>query len=177
VDGTGGIAAYRGDMVTRASIIFNPDTALAPPLDRVINAAPSVGVTVTLAPVHNDAGIEAAAAAQAREPGGGLMVLPDSFNVTHSGVIVAAAVRSKLPSIGWTDLPRAGGLMSYWYDAVELHAQAASYIDRILKGAGPADLPIQYPTKYSLIINLKTAKALGLTIPVSILDLADEVIE
>ena len=100
MDGTGGIAAYRGDMVTRASIIFNPDTALAPPLDRVINAAPSVGVTVTLAPVHNDAGIEAAAAAQAREPGGGLMVLPDSFNVTHSGVIVAAAVRSKWHTTG-----------------------------------------------------------------------------
>jgi len=74
-------------------------------------------------------------------------------------------------------LVRAGGLMSYWYDAVELHAQAASYIDQILKGASPADLPVQYATKYSLIINLKTAKALGLTVPPSMLDLADEVIE
>jgi putative tryptophan/tyrosine transport system substrate-binding protein len=163
--------------VKRASIIFNPDTALAPPLNRVIEAAPSVGVAVALAPVHDDAGIEEAVAAQAREPGGGLMILPDSFNVTHSTAIVAAAIRSKLPSIGWTEFPRAGGLMSYWYDAVELHAQAASYIDRILKGANSADRPVQYPTKYSLIINLKTAKALGLTIPQSIFAWADEVIE
>ena len=160
-----------------ASIIFNPDTALAPPLDGVIKAAPSVGVTVTLAPVRDDAGIEEAISAQAREPGGGLIILPDSFNVTHSGAIVAAAIRSRLPSIGWTEFTRAGGLMSYWYDSVELHARAASYIDRILRGASPGDLPIQYPTKYSLIINLKTAKALGLTVPPSVLDLADEVIE
>jgi putative ABC transport system substrate-binding protein len=163
--------------VKRASIIFNPDTALAPPLDRVIEAAPSVGMAVALAPVHDDVGIEEAIAAQAREPGGGLMILPDSFNVTHSATIVAAAVRSKLPSIGWTEFSRAGGLMSYWYDAVELHVQAASYIDRILKGANPANLPVQYPTKYSLIINLKTAKGLGLNIPERVLDIADEVIE
>jgi len=163
--------------VARASIIFNADTALAPPLDPVIAAAPSVGVTVTLAPVHDDAGIEAQATSRLARLGGGLIILPDSFNVTHIGVIVAAAVRSKLPSIGWTDIPRAGGLMSYWYDAVELHARAASYIDRILKGASPGDLPIQYPTKYSLIINLKAAKALDLTVPPRILDIADEVIE
>jgi putative tryptophan/tyrosine transport system substrate-binding protein len=124
-----------------------------------------------------DAGIEEAIATQARGPGGGLMILPDSFNVTHSGAIVSAAVRSKLPSIGWTEFSKAGCLMSYWYNAVELHAQAASYIDRILKGAKPADLPVQYPTKYSLIINLKLAKALGLTIPPMLLARADEVIE
>jgi len=163
--------------VTRACILFNPDTALAPPLDRVIEAAPSIGVTVRLAPVHDDAAIEEAATAQSREPGGGLVILPDSFNVTHSHVIAAAAIRYKLPSIGFTELVRAGCLMSYWYDAIELHAQAASYIDRILNGANPADLPIQYPTKYLLIINLKTAKALGLTVPPGMLDLADEVIE
>jgi putative ABC transport system substrate-binding protein len=163
--------------VKRASIIFNPDTALAPPLDHVIEAASSVGVTATLAPVHDDAGIEEAIAVRADEPGGGLMILPDSFNVTHSGTIVGAAIRYKLPSIGWTEFSRAGGLMSYWYDAVELHAQAASYIDRVLKGANPADLPVQYPTKYSLIINLKTAKALGLTVPERMLEIADEVIE
>jgi len=160
--------------VTRASIIFNPDTALGPPL---IEASPSVGVTVTLAPVHDDTGIEKAAAAQAREPGGGVIILPDSFNQTHSDAIVDAAIRYKLPSIGFIEFVRAGGLMSYWFNAVELHAQAASYIDRILKGANPADLPVQYPTKYSLIINLKTAKALGVTVPPNMLDLADEVIE
>ena len=165
--------------VTRVSIIFNPDTQ---PYARFFNsaiesAAPSLGVAVTLAPVRDDAAIREAIAAQAREPGGGLVCLPDSFTGTHREVIIAAAVLHGLPSIGVDVFPRAGGLMSYWYDAVELHAEAASYIDRILKGASPADLPVQQATKYSLIINLKTAKALGLTVPPRMLDLADEVIE
>ena len=82
-----------------------------------------------------------------------------------------------MPAIGLPDLVRVGGLLSYWHDAVELHAQAASYIDRILRRASPADLPVQYATKYSLIINLNTAKALGLTVLPSMLDLDDEVIE
>jgi putative ABC transport system substrate-binding protein len=164
--------------VTRVAVIFNPDTALAPSFDREIEAARSFGVTVTLAPLHGDAGIEAAVAAVAREPGGGLICLPDSFNMTHRDAIIAAASRHGLPLIGAGDLfPRAGALMSYWYDSVEVYAQAASYIDRILKGASPAYLPVQYPTKYSLIINLQTAKALGLTVPQSILQRTDEVIE
>jgi len=129
------------------------------------------------APVHDDAGIEEAIAVQAREPGGGLICLPDSFNNAHRDVIIAAAARHSLPLIGTREFPRSGGLMSYWFDAVDLYAQAASYIDRILRGASPADLPVQQPTKYSLIINLKTAKALGLTVPPGMLDLADEVIE
>jgi ABC-type uncharacterized transport system substrate-binding protein len=91
-------------------------------------------------------------------------------------VILAAAARHSVPVISW-QVPRAGDLMSYWYDSVDLHAQAASYIDRILRGASPADLPVQQPTKYSLVINLKTAKALGLDIPANLLALADEVIE
>jgi putative tryptophan/tyrosine transport system substrate-binding protein len=163
--------------VTRVAVIFNPDTAPHAPLfNRAIQAAaPSFGITVTLAPVHDGAGIEETIGAQAREPGGGLISLPDSFNATHRDVIIAAATRHRLPLIG-SD-PRAGGLMSYSFDSVELHAQAAAYIDRILKGANPADLPVQQPTKYSLIINLKTAKALGLTIPPNLLDTADEVIE
>jgi putative ABC transport system substrate-binding protein len=82
-----------------------------------------------------------------------------------------------LPVIGTIEFPRAGGLMSYTFDPVDVHAQAVSYIDRILKGTGPADLPVQEPTKFSLIINLKTAKALGLTIPERVLDIADEVTE
>ena len=127
--------------------------------------------------MHDDAAIEEAVAAEAHEPGGGLMSLPDGFNVTHRDVIIAAAARHGLPVIGTPEFPRAGGLMSYWFDGVDLHAQAASYIDRILKGASPADLPVQQPTKYSLIINLKTAKALGLTVPPNVLDIADEVIE
>jgi putative ABC transport system substrate-binding protein len=163
--------------IVRVTIIFNPDTAFAPPFLREMEADPSFGVTVTLAPVHDQGGIEEAIAAQAREPGGGLIILPDPFNGTHGDVIVAAAARHRLPLIGTPTFARAGGLMSYFFDTEDPQAQAASYIDRILKGTSPADLPVQQPTKYSLIINLKTAKALGLTVPPSMLDLADEVIE
>jgi putative ABC transport system substrate-binding protein len=163
--------------VTRVAIIFNPETGFRLPLDREIAAARSFGVTATLAPVQDDAAIEEVIAAQAREPGGGLICLPDSFNVAHREVIIAAADHHHLPLISFDRIARAGGLMSYWFNSVELHAEAASYIDRILKGANPGDLPVQYPTKYSLIINLKTAKALGLTIPERVLELADEAIE
>src|SRR5439155_20823766 len=133
----------------------NPDTALAPSLDDVIEAAPSIGMTVTAAPVHDDRAIEQVIAAQVREPGGGLIVLPDSFNVAHRDEIIEAATRHRLPLMSFDTFARAGGLISYWFDSVELHAQAASYIDRILRGTSPADLPAQYPTKYSLSINLK----------------------
>jgi putative ABC transport system substrate-binding protein len=164
--------------VTRVAGMVNPETVLAPSVSREIDeAARSLGMTVTLALVRDDAGIEEAIAAFAREPGGGLMILPGVLNQTHRDVIAAAAARYGLPSIGWIDLSRAGVLMSYWYDRSIISAQGASYIDRILKGASPADLPVQQPTKYSLIINLKTAKVLGLTVPPAMLDLADEVID
>jgi putative ABC transport system substrate-binding protein len=169
--------------VTRVAVIFNPDVTPAAALfnatiDTIEAAASSLGISVTLAPVHDDAGIEAAIAAQAREPGGGLIDLPDGgFTTTHRDVIIAAAARNRLPMIGWHAVSKAGGLMSYWFDPADSFAGAASYIDRILKGAKPADLPVQQPTKYSLIINLKTANALGLTVPQSILQPADEVIE
>ena len=161
--------------VKRIAVIFNPDTApFAPLFNRaILAAAPSLGMTVTLARVHDDSAIEETIAAQAREPGGGLIMLPESFTFTHRDVIIAAAARHSLPLVGGT----AGCLISYWFDIVGVHGQAATYIDRILKGASPADLPVQQPTKYSLVINLKTAKALGLTVPPSMLDLADEVIE
>jgi hypothetical protein len=121
--------------VTRVSVIFNPDTQ---PYAAFFNsaieaAAPSMAIAVTLAPARDDMAIREAIAAQAREPGGGLVCLPDSFTFTHRDVIIAAAALHGLPLIG-TDFPRAGGLMSYWYDAVELHAEAASYIDRIHPG-------------------------------------------
>ena len=103
-------------------------------------------------------------------------MLPDSFNETRRDVIIAAAARHRVPLIGYEVVPRIGGLMSYWFDSVDLHVQAASYIDRILRGASPADLPVQQPTKYALVINLKTAKALGLTIAPTLLFQADEVI-
>jgi putative ABC transport system substrate-binding protein len=166
--------------VRRVAVIFNPDTApFAPLFSRSIEAAaPSFGMTMTLAPVHDDAAIEEAITAEAREPGGGLIDLPESFSITHRDVIIAAALRHGLPLMGATDaFPKAGGLMSYWSDTVDQHARAASYIDRILRGASPADLPVQQPTKFSLIINLNTARALGLTVPPKLLDLADEVIE
>jgi putative ABC transport system substrate-binding protein len=161
--------------VMRVTVIFNPDTApFAPFLSRAIeDAAPTFGMAVTLAPVHDDAGIEEAIGAEAREPGGCLISLPDSFNTTHRDVIIAAAARHRLPLIGPIEVPRDGGLISYTFDPVEQHAQ----VDRILRGASPADLPVQQPTRYSLIINLKTAKALGLTVPQNLLLLADEVIE
>jgi putative ABC transport system substrate-binding protein len=166
--------------VVRIAVIFNPSAApYAPLFCRAIEAAaPSFGITVTLAPVHDDAGIEQAIGALARTPGGGLIVLPESFSVTHRDVIIAAATRHRLPLMGATELfPRAGGLMSYWFDTVAVNAEAASYIDRILRGATPADLPVQQATKISLVINLKTAKALGLTVPPILLAEADEVIE
>ena len=165
--------------VTRVTVIFNPDTApFAPLFNRAIEAAaPSFRLMVTLAPVHDDAEVEVAIAEQAKGPGGALIVLPESFSNTHRDVIITAAARYRLPLIGGTIFPKAGALLSYWFDQVALYAQAASYIDRILRGADPADLPVQRPTKFSLIINLKTAKALGLTVPPTMLDLADEVIE
>jgi putative ABC transport system substrate-binding protein len=165
--------------VARVAVIFNPNTVPSAPLlnGAIEAAAPSFGIAVTLAPVHDDAGIEEAIAAQAREPGGGLIALPDSFNITHRDEIIAAATRQRLPVVGTIEFPRAGGLISYTFDPVDVHAQAATYIDRILRGASPADLPAQQPTKYSLIINLKTASALGLTVPQNLLLLADEVIE
>ena len=164
--------------VTRVAVIFNPDTApYAALLNRGIEAAaPSLGMP--FAPVHDDPGIEDIVAAQEREPGGGLIALPDSFNTSHRDVIIAAASRHRLPVMGAADyFARAGGLMSYGFDLVDQYAQAASYIDHILKGASPGDLPVQQPTRYSLTINMKTATALGLTIPARVLDLADEVIE
>ncbi len=168
--------------VIRVAVVFNPDTTPAVLLNMVNPvieaAAPSLGMTMTLAPVRDDAAIEEAAAAHAREPGGSLIGLPDSFIGTHRDAIIAAATRHRLPLIGPSEVfPRSGGLMSYFFDVADMYAQAASYVGRILKGASPADLPVQQPTKYSLIINLKTAKALGLTVPQSILQRADEVIE
>jgi putative ABC transport system substrate-binding protein len=164
--------------ITGAAAIFNPDTAYPPSfIVREIEAASSVGVAATLAPVRDSAGIEAVIAAQAREPGRGLMIMPDSFNVTHRDVIISAATRHRLPFIGFDAFATTGGLMTYFADAVDLHVQATAYVDRILKGEKPSELPVQAPTKYKLWINLKTAKALGLDVPPTLVARADEVIE
>jgi ABC-type uncharacterized transport system substrate-binding protein len=165
--------------MTGVAAIFNPDTAYPPSfIVREIEAASSsVGVVATLAPVRDSAGIEEVVAAQAREPGRGLMILPDSFNVRHRDVIIGAANRHRLSFIGFDVFATAGGLMTYFADAIDLHVQATAYVDRILKGEKPAELPVQAPTKYKLWINLKTAKALGLSVPDKLLVAADEVIE
>jgi putative ABC transport system substrate-binding protein len=164
--------------ITGAAAIFNPDTAYPPSfIVREIEAASSVGVAVTLAPVRDTAGIEQVVAAQARESGRGLMILPDSFNVRHRDVIIGAANRHRLPFIGFDVFATAGGLMTYFADAIDLHVQATAYVDRILKGEKPSELPVQAPTKYKLWINLKTAKALGLDVPATLVARADEVIE
>jgi ABC transporter substrate binding protein len=129
-------------------------------------------------PVHAKDEIEGVIAAQARNPGGGLLVMPDVFNDANRELIIALAARLGVPAI----YPRpvfveSGGLIAYGADLTEQFRQAAGYIDRILKGANPGDLPIQQPTKFELAVNIKTAKALGLNIPQSMLLLADEVIE
>ena len=141
-------------------------------------AASSLAVQVSTAPVHAKDEIEGVIAAQARNPDGGLIVMPSAFNVTNRGLIVALAARYGVPAIYFNRFfAEAGGLINYSPDFVEPFRKAPEYIDHILKGAKPADLPVQQPTKYELTINLKTAKALGLDVPLHLQQLADKVIE
>ena len=144
----------------------------------VEDAAPSVGVKAIATPVHDAADIKRAIDAFTREPNGGLLVLPDITNGTHRGVTISLAARRRLPAIypsGY--FASDGGLISYGIDYLDLYRQAASYVDRILRGARPSELPVQEPSKFELVVNLKTARALGLTIPQGILLRADRVIE
>ena len=130
------------------------------------------------APVHSDAEIETAIIALGREPGGGFVAWSDAFTGAHRAPIILAAARNKVPVVYWdSDFARDGGLLSYGIDQVDTWRRAATFVDRILRGAKPGDLPVQQPTKFELVINLKTAKALGLTVPPSLLARADEVIE
>jgi len=136
------------------------------------------GTAVIATEVRNVADIERAVTALAAEPRSSLIVLPSPVHIVHRDQIIALAACHRLPSIYPLRLfANAGGLMSYGIDQIDQWLRAASYVDRILKGAKPADLPVQQPTKYQLVINLRTAKALGLTIPPSVLARADEVIE
>jgi putative ABC transport system substrate-binding protein len=165
--------------IVRVALAFNPDNLSNPPFLRAIEAAaPSLAMELTKVPVRNAAEIEPALAAIARHSGSGLMCLPDPFTVAHRDLIVGLAARYRLPAIYiQRSFVSAGGLMSYGVDVTDLFRRAAPYVDRILKGAKPADLPVQQPTKFELAINLKAAKALGLEVPSSLLALADEVIE
>jgi putative ABC transport system substrate-binding protein len=165
----------------RAAIMFNPDTATANAsayMPSFIAAAGSLKVALNNAPVHSDVEIEAAIVALGREPRGGLVVMPDIFTTVHREPIIMAAARNKVPAIyGLSEFARGGGLLYYGVDRVDHFRRAASYVDRILRGEKPGDLPVQLPTKFEMAVNLKTAKALGLTVPQSILLRADEVIE
>jgi putative ABC transport system substrate-binding protein len=141
-------------------------------------AASSFAVQASAAPVHAKDEIKGVIAAQAHDSGGGLIVMPDPFNVANRELIIALAARYGVPAIyNANHYAESGGLIAYGDDRNAEFRLAAGYIDRILKGAKPADLPIQLPTKFKLAINLKTAKALGLNVPPSLLSIADEVIE
>jgi putative tryptophan/tyrosine transport system substrate-binding protein len=165
---------------TRVALLFNPATAV--PLQffmpSIQTAESSFAVRATAAPVHAENEIEGVVAAQARDTGGGLVVMPDVFNVTNRDLIIALANRYQVPAIfNVTFYAEAGGLIAYGADRAESFRQAAVYIDRILKGATPADLPIQQPTKYELVINLRTAKAIGINVPQTLIATADKVID
>jgi putative ABC transport system substrate-binding protein len=163
----------------RAASMFNPDTAPASAfMPSFETAARSLKVEPIIAPVHNDVEIETAIIALGRQPGGGLIVLGDVFTTAQRAPIILAAARNNVPAVyPQSFYARDGGLLSYGVDQVDLYRRAATYVDRILRGAKPSELPIQLTTKFEMIVNLKTAKALGLTVPQSILLRADEVIE
>jgi putative ABC transport system substrate-binding protein len=163
----------------RATIMFNPDTApISAFMPAIETAARSLQVTPIIAPVHSEVEIETAIIALGREPGGGLFVVPDPFTQAHRALVILAAARNNVPAVyGFSYFARDGGLLSYGVDQVDIFRRAASYVDRILRGVKPGDLPVQFPTKYEMAVNLKTAKALGLAVPPSILLRADEVIE
>ena len=164
----------------RMALMFNPATGV--PLKNFMPsiqaAASSFAVEVRVAPVHTRDEIEGVFAAQARDPGGGLIVMPGAFNTTNREPIIALAARYRVPTIYYNRFyTESGGLITYGPNYAEQFRQAPDYINRIFKGAKPADLPVQAPTKYELVINLKTAKALDLIVPPLLLSRADEVIE
>ena len=167
--------------VTRVAVLFNlkgvPGSGSFY-LQLVEAAAGSVAVEVIRTTVQDAGEIERAIAAFAREPNGGLIVLPDVTTTTHRAPIIAAAARHRLPAVyAYRFAAADGGLVSYGVDVADLYRRAASYVDRILRGTKPSELPVQSPARFELLVNLKTAKALGLTIPQTLLARADEVIE
>jgi ABC-type uncharacterized transport system substrate-binding protein len=166
--------------VNRVAFLFNPATATY--FEYYTNpfkaAAASFGVEAIAAPVHDRSELESAFAAQAREPNGSLIVLPDSFLNAHSVEITSLAARYRLPAVyPYRLYIKVGGLLSYGNDVFDNYRRAAGYVDRILKGEKPGELPVQAPVKFELVLNLKIAKDLGLTVPPSLLARADEVIE
>jgi putative ABC transport system substrate-binding protein len=165
--------------LTRAALLANPRTAAYDYFLRSAKTlAPSLAIEVVPMPIENANDIERSIEGFAREPNGGLVLPPDTTTVVHRDQIIASAARHRLPAVYALRIFVAeGGLMFYGTDFVELYRKAASYVDRILRGAKAADLPVQLPTKFETVVNLKAAKALGLTVPQGLLVAADEVIE
>ncbi len=166
--------------VARVTLMFNPPTAtfVEGYLNAFKAAAASLGVEAIISPVHDMSELESVIAAQAREPNSGLVVIPDAFTIGHRAEITLLADHYRVPAVYWSrSFAELGGLISYGPVLIDEYRRAASYADRILKGAKPSELPVQAPVKFELVINLKTAKALGLDVPVQLRQLADEVIE
>jgi putative ABC transport system substrate-binding protein len=167
--------------VRRVAIMVNPDTAILRGtfyLRAFETAAATFQVEPITTKVHSTSDIEAALMVLGQQPNSGLIVAPDTFTLTHAELIITLAARHRLPAVyGFHQSAAIGGLISYGPDTIDTVKRSASYIDRILKGEKPGDLPVQAPTKFELIINLKTAKLLGLTVPEKLLALANEVIE
>jgi putative ABC transport system substrate-binding protein len=165
--------------MTRAAVILNPSQSPQRAILQAIEVvAPALGLNLTVVDGQDAAEIERAVAAFARDPSGGLVVLPNPITNRNRKSIAALAVRHRLPAIyAYRYFVEDGGLMSYGVEPPELYRRAASYVDRIIKGEKPSELPVQAPTRYSLVINLKAAKAIGLTISAPMLLRADEVIE
>jgi putative ABC transport system substrate-binding protein len=166
--------------VRHVALLFDPDTTPFYPafLHELGAANKSLAVELSASPVHDEAEVEAAITALAREPGGGLIAAPDVFLNSHRQAIMTLTERHRLPAIyGFRQFVREGALISYGPDFADLVRRSAGYVDCILKGERPADLPVQAPTKFELVINLKTAKAIGLEVPTHLQQLADEVIE
>jgi putative ABC transport system substrate-binding protein len=165
--------------ITRAAVLRDPTIASGIGQMAAIQAvAPSLGVELSPVGVHDAGEIESAVVAFAREPNGGLIVLASPLQIVQRDLIVTLAARHRLPAVyGFRFFVASGGLISYGPDSIDPYRRAAQYVDRVLKGEKPANLPVQAPTKYELVLNLKAAMALGLEIPASVLARADEVIE
>jgi putative ABC transport system substrate-binding protein len=165
--------------VAHAAALFHPETPANVAFWREAEAAtPKVGINLVAAGVHDAGEVERAITAVAAQPNGALIVYPHTVTEVHLGLIIELAAKYRLPAVyPFRYHAEAGGLLSYGVDALDLVPRAADYIDRILHGANPGELPVQAPTKFELVINLKTAKALGLDVPPSLLARADEVIE
>lgn len=165
--------------MARAALVGNPKT---PTYDFFLRTAetiaPSLAIKLVPSPVETTADIERAIESFARTPNGGLFLPPNNTTVLHRDLIIGLAARHRVPAVyAFRNFVAAGGLMSYGVDEIGIHRQAASYVDRILRGANPAELPVQAPVRYETAVNLRTARALGLDVPPSLLAIADEVIE